>query len=109
MSEVGQPGWAQDPELPAAVDDLGGPLAGEVHLPLRVYWTGPHPEAVTWDLARENRRVRLYEIVLREGTLEDIRAFINGSELVRLWDRLWLPVHLRQAWQPLIDAARTAG
>lgn len=108
MSEAGRPGWVHDPELPAAVDDLGGPLAGEVHLPLRVYWTGPDPEAVAWDLGRESRRARLYEIVLREGTLEDIRAFINGSELVRLWDRLWLPVHLRRAWQPLIDAARAA-
>ncbi|SHN46908.1 hypothetical protein SAMN05443668_1193 [Cryptosporangium aurantiacum] len=105
MSEAARPGWVQDPELPSAVDDLRGPLDGEVHLPLRVYWTGPDPEAVTWDLGRESRRARLYEIVLREGTLDDIRSLINGRELVRLWDRLWLPVHLRRAWQPLIDAA----
>jgi hypothetical protein len=88
------------------VDDLHGPLDGEVQLPLRAYWTGPDPEAVTWDLARESRRARLYEILLREGTLDDIRALVNGRELVRLWDRLWLPTHLRRAWQPLIDAAR---
>jgi hypothetical protein len=105
MSDARRPGWVHDPELPTAVSDLHGPLAGEVHLPLRVYWTGPEPEAVSWDLSRESRRARLYEIVLREGALDDVLALINGPELVRLWDRLWLPAYLRQAWQPLIDAA----
>ena len=108
MNAVARPGWAQDPDLPSMVDDLHGPLDGEVQLPLRVYWTGPDPEAVNWDLARESRRARLYEILLREGTLDDIRALVNGRELFRLWDRLWLPTHLRRAWQPLIDAARLA-
>jgi hypothetical protein len=46
--------------------------------------------------------------VLREGTLDDVRTLVNGAELVRLWDRLFLPGHLRRAWQPLIDAARAA-
>lgn len=108
MSEGARPGWVHDPELPRAVSDLRGPVAGVVRLPLRVYWTGPDPESVTWDLSRESRRARLYEIVLREGTLDDVRAMVDGAELVRLWDRLWLPTHLRQAWQPLIDTARTA-
>lgn len=108
MSDAPRPGWVHDPELPATVTDLRGPLVGKVRLPLRVYWTGPDPEAVIWDLARENRRARLYEIVLREGTLDDARALVNGAELVRLWERLFLPAHLRRAWQPLIDAARAA-
>ena len=58
-----------------------------------------------WDLALERRRARLYEIVLREGDLDLIRALINGSELARLWGQLWIPSHLRTAWQPLIDEA----
>jgi hypothetical protein len=50
----------------------------------------------------------LYELVLREGTLDDVRQLVDGGELVRLWDGLWLPPHVRGAWQPLIDAARHA-
>jgi hypothetical protein len=50
----------------------------------------------------------LYELVLREGALDDVRQLVDGGELVRLWDSLWLPPHVRAAWQPLIDAARRA-
>jgi hypothetical protein len=49
---------------------------------------------------------RLYELVLREGTLDDIQTLVDGVELVRLCDTMWLPAHIRAAWQPLIDAAR---
>ena len=61
-----------------------------------------------WDLADPDRRRDLYEIVLVEGTLNDIRGLINGDELVRLWDRMYLPPWVRAAWRPLIDTARTA-
>jgi hypothetical protein len=79
-----------------------------VRLPLRLYWSGPAPQEVGWDLSRPSRRARLYELVLREGSLDDIQELVNGTELVRLWDGLWLPPHVRAAWQPLIDAARHA-
>jgi hypothetical protein len=83
-------------------------MAGVTRLPLRLYWSRPDPHQVEWDLSRQSRRARLYELVLREGTLDDTKDLVNGTELVRLWDSLWLPPHIRRAWQPLIDAARRA-
>lgn len=50
----------------------------------------------------------LYEIVLAEGTLDDIRRLVNSDDLLELWDQMYLPPWVRAAWRPLIDAARTA-
>jgi hypothetical protein len=72
-----------------------------------MFWSGPNPRTVRWNLGDPSRRRDLYEIVLVEGTLDDIRNHINGSELVRLWDQMYLPPWVRTAWQPLIDSART--
>jgi hypothetical protein len=103
-----RPGWVRDVAVPRDSSELRGPMTGRVRLPLRLFWSGPAPEQVEWDLSRQSRRGRLYELVLREGTLADIRQLVDGSELVRLWDSLWLPPHVHAAWQPLIDAARHA-
>jgi hypothetical protein len=78
-----------------------------VGLPARLFWSGPNPRDVRWDLADPTRRRDLYEIVLVEGTLEDVRELINGAELVRLWDQRYLPRWVRSAWRPLIDSAGT--
>lgn len=59
-------------------------------------------------MSQPERRARLYEIVLREGDLDDVRRLVDGGELVRLWDELYLPARLREAWAPLIEAARAA-
>ena len=98
----------RDVPLPRDLNELRGPTTGRARLPLRLYWSGPAPEQVEWDLSRQSRRARLYEVVLREGALDDVRQLVDGGELVRLWDSLWLPPHVRTAWQPLIDAARRA-
>ncbi|MCA1675977.1 MAG: hypothetical protein LC799_28650, partial [Actinobacteria bacterium] len=68
----------------------------------------PDPRAVRWDLADLGRRRDLYEIILVEGTLEDIRRLVNGNALVELWDQMYLPPWVHAAWRPLIDSARTA-
>lgn len=83
-------------------------MQGSVGLPARLFWSGPDPRRVRWNLADPARRRDLYEIVLVEGTLDDIRTLVNGPELVRLWDRMYLPPWVRTAWQPLMDAARRA-
>lgn len=104
----GRPGWKRDVPLPHALRELRGPVEGSVGLPARLFWSGPDPRAVRWDLADPDRRRDLYEIVLVEGTLEDVRSLINGEELVRLWDRLYLPPWVRAAWRPLIGTTHTA-
>ena len=51
--------------------------------------------------------MRVYEIVLTEGLPNDIEALIDGGLLVDLWDDLYLRKDIRNAWQPLIDKARS--
>jgi hypothetical protein len=94
--------------VPVALTELHGRLHGVVGLPARLFWSGPDPRAVRWDLADSARRRDLYEIVLTEGGLDDIRDLVNGTELVLLWEEMYLPPWIRSAWQDLIDSARTA-
>lgn len=73
-----------------------------VELPLHLDWSSADR---TVDLADRRSRARCYEAVIREGTPDDIRTYIDGALLVDLWDDLVLPLDVRRAWQPLIDRA----
>jgi transcriptional regulator with XRE-family HTH domain len=75
---------------------------GRVRLPLHLNWSQPGRE---FDLADRRQRARVYEIVLREGTGQDIAAYIDGALLIDLWPDLILPAAVRREWQPLVDAA----
>lgn len=94
--------------MPRDLGELTGLLHGVVSLPARLFWSGPDPRGVRWDLSDPTRRRDLYEIVLAQGTLGDVRDLVNGHELVRLWDQMYLPRRVRSAWQPLIDSWREA-
>jgi hypothetical protein len=107
-ASTARPGWVRDVRVPRTLDELRGPLTGEVGLPARLFWSGPDPRAVRWDLTGPGRRRDLYEIVLVEGTLDDIRCLVNGEGLVELWGRMYLPPWVRAAWHPLIDSAQPA-
>lgn len=96
----------RDVALPRSLDELRGPTSGAVRLPLRLYWSGPDPESVEWDTGSPDGRRWLYEVVLREGSLDDVCGLVDGRELVRVWDCLYLPRWLRDAWAPLVEAAR---
>lgn len=104
---VRENGWARPVAVPGSLDELKGGLSGVVVLPVRLSWSGPERGA-PYDLAREHDRRLLYELVLTEGTVDDVRVYVDGAELVRLWSRLWLSPHVRRAWQPLIAAASAA-
>jgi hypothetical protein len=103
-----RPGWVRDVPTPRSLAELRGPLTGRVGLPIRLFWSGPDPRGVRWDLADPVRRRDLYEILLVEGTVEDIRELVNGVELVRLWDEMYLPPWVRAAWRVLIESAGAA-
>lgn len=103
-----RPGWIPDVPVPRALHELDGPLTGSVGLPARLFWSGPRPRDVRWDLSDPRRLRDLYELVLVEGTIDDIRALVNGAALLELWNSMYLPPWVRNAWQPLIDSARSA-
>jgi hypothetical protein len=92
-------GWRRPVSVPADLAELRGPLTGIVQLPLRVYASGQGP-ARSFDMGNEAERIELYEIVLTDGTAEDVCRYVNHEELLRLWPRLWLPRHVRHVWEP---------
>ena len=82
--------------MPDDVDDPAiGKERGEVTLPLNVLWSGPER---TWDLSDRRQRAQVYEMVLTEGTADDVRRFIDVDELIELWSDLWLAPHVKAAW-----------
>jgi hypothetical protein len=76
-----------------------------VTLPVHLNWSEP---TRTFDMRDHAQRARKYEIVLREGTPDDVLAYIDGVFLVEVWDDLVLPRDVRAAWAPLIEQAATA-
>lgn len=76
-----------------------------VTLPLHLNWSQP---SRAFDLRDRRQRARVYEITLREGSADDLLAYVDGVLLVDLWDDLVLPRDIRTAWAPLIERAVTA-
>jgi hypothetical protein len=82
--------------VPDDLDDRVLPKAsGRVELPLHIRWSGP---AVTYDLDERSDRARVYEQVLREGTEDDVRFYVDADGLLELWGELVLPPSVRHAW-----------
>jgi transcriptional regulator with XRE-family HTH domain len=71
-----------------------------LEIPLHLEWSRADRSI---DLSDRRQRARTYEVVLREGTADDIESIVDGALLVDLWEELVLPQRLRAAWQPLID------
>jgi hypothetical protein len=70
--------------------------SGIVVLPNRIRWSEPD---LTFDLSATADRLRLYEIVLVEGTEADVRHYVRFDELVLAWNDIYLPAYVRKAWQ----------
>ena len=73
-----------------------------ITLPLHLNWSQPNRE---FKLAKRDRRALVYEIVLREGTPQDVLTYIDGALLADLWDGLVLPRDVRAAWSAVVDSA----
>jgi hypothetical protein len=78
------------------LEELHGPTSGVVELPHRLFWQPDRhvdlddPALLRWT----------YETVLREAvSAEELRTWLDGPTLVRLWPDLYLPRWVRQAWQ----------
>lgn len=76
--------------------ELHGPTSGVVELPHRLFW---QPERRV-DLDNQALLAWMYETVLSEAvTPDELRAWLHGPTLVRLWPDLFVPTGVRQAWQ----------
>lgn len=75
-----------------------------VVLPVHLNWSSPGRR---FDLRDRAQRARVYEIVLREGTPEDVLAYVDGALLIDLWDDLVISRDIRAAWTPLVNDSRT--
>ena len=71
-----------------------------VVLPRSLNWSRP---GAVFAMRDRRTRARCYEVVLREGMPDDLRAYVDGALLVDVWSELVLPRELRALWQPLID------
>lgn len=70
-----------------------------VTLPQRLYWSG---SSRPFRLRERQDRIRVYELVLREGEPADLLTYVDGALLVDLWDELVLPAAIRQGWEPIV-------
>jgi hypothetical protein len=78
------------------LDELRGPTAGTVSLPHHLDWSG----SPNYDLGNPAQLTSMYETVLNEAaTVDDLRTWIDGRQLLRLWPMLWLPATLRRGWE----------
>lgn len=85
--------------LPARLEELEGPtVSGRVRLPMHLDWSTRRE----FDLADPVDRRRVYELVLREGDLEDLRRYVDPRDLAELFDTLVLPEPIRAAWERLL-------
>ncbi|GIE98814.1 hypothetical protein Ari01nite_62790 [Paractinoplanes rishiriensis] len=76
--------------------ELAGPTRGLVELPLRLWW---HPQR-TFDLDDPTMLAWMYENVLRESIrVDELRSYLDGATLVRIWPQLNLPRAVRAAWE----------
>jgi hypothetical protein len=76
--------------------ELSGPSTGRVELPLRLWW---NPNRF-FDLDRADTLKWMYENVLREAVrIEELRTYLHGPTLIRVWPELNLPRGVRAAWE----------
>lgn len=92
--------------VPADLDDPTLVKAsGRVGLPFHVRWSG---SPIVYDLEDRADLARVYEQVLREGTEDDVRFFVDAEQLLGLWDELVLPPSVRRAWAGWVESRRSA-
>ena len=78
------------------LNELRGPTGGTVELPHRLFW---QPKR-TVDIDHAAKLAWMYETVLREAaTVDELRAWLHGPTLVRIWADLFLPRGVRRAWE----------
>ena len=58
-----------------------------------------------WDLSDPAERIGYYELALVHGLEQMLLDSVDGVLLIQAWPHMTLPAVVREAWQPVIDAA----
>lgn len=83
--------------VPESLEELVGPVRGDIVLPTRLDWG---PGRREYRLADPSESRLLYERVIREALrIEDLREYLNGGLLIELWPNLFLPPQVRALWE----------
>ncbi|WP_372733960.1 helix-turn-helix domain-containing protein [Nocardioides sp.] len=61
-----------------------------------------------WDLSVEAQRIDYYSWALQCRHADLMVDSVDGVLLLQVWDRLDIPEVIREAWQPVLDAATTS-
>lgn len=89
-----------------SLDDLHGPVHGEVRLPLHLDASARQ----SYDMDQDYFRRLVYRLVLLEAaTVEDVTTWLDRDSLVRDWPELYLPRVVRAAWEQRHPALRERG
>ncbi|HET6211815.1 MAG TPA: hypothetical protein VFE14_02970 [Micromonosporaceae bacterium] len=97
------------PGRPALVapdlSELHGPTHGVIELPFRLFWQKNR----TFDLDKPFMLQWVYEIVLCEAIrFDELRTWLDGPTLIRMWRKLYLPKGVRLAWEERHSDLRAA-
>jgi hypothetical protein len=103
MTHDERPSWWRSSSSPDPWHGSSSPLSGIITLPLHLHWSGPTSEFDLDDPAD----LRLVDAtVLREGSADDVREWIDPVLLLEVWDSLWLPPAIHEAWDEWIRSRR---
>jgi len=80
---------------PDSLDDLAGPESGVIELPRTIYWG---PEKVV-DLEDPVDVQRMYQALVRIGTVAEQVRWLNRPLLITAWPTLVLPARTSQLWE----------
>lgn len=82
--------------VPETLGELVGPQNGVIRLPSRLDWS----EHAEFHLDNPAERNVMYERVIREATrVDDLRSYLNGEVLRKVWRSLFLPGPVRRTWE----------
>lgn len=100
--------WDQEPDgrvffVPDRLWSVPPPLC---FARVQLFGTESLGKKAVFDLSKRTDRIRFYQLVLRHGTPEMIQEVVDGALLVDAWKQLTLSDSIRDAWAPLITAAR---
>lgn len=93
--------------LPGRLQELAGPVEGNVDLPLHIVWSG----RTSYSLDRPKSRMTLYRTVLAEGLNEDLVTLLHHRLLTDQWPvlRRLISSCIREVWEDAFpELLRTA-